>query len=41
LLEWQRAANARGFRLSYTGLPQNLRSLAGVYGILELLALED
>jgi phospholipid transport system transporter-binding protein len=39
LLEWQRAAKARGFRLSYAGLPQNLRSLASVYGILELLPL--
>ncbi len=39
LLEWQRAAKARGFRLTYSGLPENLRSLAGVYGILDLLAL--
>jgi phospholipid transport system transporter-binding protein len=40
LLEWQRAAKARGFRLSYEGLPENLRSLARVYGVLELLALD-
>ena len=40
LLEWQRAAKARGFRLSYAGLPENLRSLARVYGVLELLALD-
>jgi phospholipid transport system transporter-binding protein len=40
LLEWQRAAKARGFRIKYSGLPDNLRSLAQVYGILELLALE-
>jgi len=39
LLEWQRAAKARGFRLSYSGLPENLRSLAQVYGVLDLLAL--
>ncbi len=39
LLEWQRAAKARGFRLCYSGLPENLRSLAQVYGILDLLAL--
>jgi phospholipid transport system transporter-binding protein len=39
LLEWQRAAKARGFRLSYSGLPENLRSLAQVYGILDLLEL--
>jgi len=40
LLEWQRAAKARGFRVRYTGLPANLRSLAQVYGVLELLPLE-
>ena len=40
LLEWQRAAKARGFRIRYSGLPANLRSLAQVYGVLELLALE-
>jgi phospholipid transport system transporter-binding protein len=40
LLEWQRAAKARGFGIRYRGLPDNLRSLAQVYGILELLALE-
>ena len=40
LLEWQRAAKARGFRIKYSGLPENLRSLAQVYGVLELLALE-
>ena len=40
LLEWQRAARTRGFRIRYSGLPDNLRSLAEVYGVLELLALE-
>ena len=40
LLEWQRAAKARGFRISYSGLPDNLRSLAQVYGVLDLLALD-
>jgi phospholipid transport system transporter-binding protein len=40
LLEWQRAAKSRGFRIKYSGLPENLRSLAQVYGVLELLALE-
>ena len=40
LMEWQRAAKARGFRIKYTGLPANLRSLAQVYGVLDLLALE-
>ena len=40
LLEWQRAAKARGYRIKYSGLPDNLRSLAQVYGVLDLLALE-
>lgn len=40
LLEWQRAAKARGYTLRYSALPDNLRSLAQVYGVLELLALE-
>ena len=40
LLEWQRAAKARGFRIRYSGLPDNLRSLAQVYGVLDLLALD-
>lgn len=41
LLEWQRAAKARGWQVSYVDLPANLRSLAEVYGVLELLALSD
>jgi phospholipid transport system transporter-binding protein len=40
LLEWQREAKARGFKIKYSGLPDNLRSLAQVYGVLDLLALE-
>ena len=40
LLEWQRAAKARGFRIRYSGLPDNLRSLAQVYGVLDRLALD-
>jgi phospholipid transport system transporter-binding protein len=40
LLEWQRSAKARGFGLKYSGLPDNLRSLAQVYGVLDLLVLE-
>ena len=39
LLEWQRAAKSRGFRVTYRGLPANLQSLAQVYGVLELLPL--
>jgi phospholipid transport system transporter-binding protein len=37
LLEWQRAARARGLTLNVTGLPAGLVSLAGVYGVGELL----
>ena len=38
LLEWRRAAKARGWRIRYANLPENLRSLAEVYGVLELIA---
>jgi len=41
MLEWQRAVKARGWKVGYTNLPANLRSLAEVYGVLELLALAD
>jgi phospholipid transport system transporter-binding protein len=41
LLEWQRAAKARGWTVRHANLPANLRSLAEVYGVLELLALAD
>lgn len=41
LLEWQRGAKARGWQVRYVGLPANLRSLAEVYGVLELLSLTD
>jgi phospholipid transport system transporter-binding protein len=37
LLEWQRAAKARGWQIAYAHLPANLRSLAEVYGVLELI----
>ena len=37
LLEWQRAASARGLTLAYENLPENMASLADVYGILELI----
>ena len=39
LLECQREAKARGFDIAFTNLPENLRSLAEVYGVLELIAL--
>lgn len=41
LLEWQRGAKARGWQVRYANLPANLRSLAEVYGVLELLSLAD
>lgn len=37
LLEWQRVARERGLTLKVTGLPAGLVSLAGVYGVGELL----
>jgi len=37
LLEWHREAKARGFRVTYANLPENMRSLAEVYGVLELI----
>lgn len=41
LLEWQRGAKARGWKVRYANLPANLHSLAEVYGVLELLSLSD
>lgn len=41
MLEWQRGAKARGSTVRYANLPPNLRSLAEVYGVLELLSLAD
>ena len=39
MLEWQRAAKERGWRIAFANLPDNMRSLAEVYGVLELLSL--
>lgn len=41
LLEWQRSAKARDWKIGYVNLPGNLRSLAEVYGVLEIIALAD
>jgi phospholipid transport system transporter-binding protein len=41
LLEWQRAAKARGWGISFVNLPANMRSLAEVYGVLELIPVTD
>jgi phospholipid transport system transporter-binding protein len=37
LLAWQRAAQERKQGLVFRNLPRNLRSLAGMYGVAELL----
>jgi len=37
VLEWQRAAKARGLALKVSGAPAGLMSLATVYGVEELL----
>lgn len=37
LLAWRRAAIARGGALGYRNMPANLRSLADLYGVAELL----
>ena len=38
LLEWQRAAKARGWRIAFANVPANMRSLAEVYGIVDLIS---
>jgi phospholipid transport system transporter-binding protein len=37
LLAWQRAAHALGRKLTFFNLPANLRSLAQLYGVADLL----
>lgn len=37
LLEWRRVANAGNRVIEYTNLPANLRSLADLYGVSDLL----
>ena len=37
LLAWKRAATARNAPLALTNLPASLQSLAGLYGVAELL----
>jgi len=37
LLEWQRTARAGGQVIAFTHLPANLKSLADLYGVSELL----
>jgi phospholipid transport system transporter-binding protein len=38
LLEWQRQARAVNRHIEYVNLPPNLRSLADLYGVSELLS---
>ena len=37
LLEWRRAAGRNGSRVRFLNLPANLKSLAQLYGVTELL----
>ena len=40
LLAWRRAATARGMALTFDHVPASLLSLAQLYGVAELLALQ-
>lgn len=40
LLEWGRAAQGAGRNVAFCNLPENLKSLAALYGVLELLPLD-
>jgi len=40
LFEWRRAALAANRRIRYVNLPENLASLARLYGVTELVAAE-
>ena len=40
LLEWRREAARNGRTIRYLNLPANLRSLAGLYGVAELIGEE-
>ena len=37
MLEWMRHATQQGRPLRFTGLPENLKSLAALYDVLELI----
>jgi len=37
LLQWQRSAQQRGRAIRYSNLPANLKSLAVLYGVAELI----
>jgi phospholipid transport system transporter-binding protein len=37
MLEWLRVANSRQVQLNYSNLPKSLVSLAGLYGVLDMI----
>lgn len=39
MLAWQRAAKAKGIRLSFLNVPDNILSLAALYGVTDLLGI--
>ncbi len=39
LLQWSRQARENGVQLSFVNLPTNLRSLANLYGVTEVLSI--
>lgn len=39
MLAWQRAAKAKGMRLAFINVPDNILSLAALYGVTDLLGL--
>lgn len=41
LLEWRREAGRNGRTIRYLNLPGNLKSLADLYGVTELIAMSD
>lgn len=41
LLQWMRTAQARGRQLRYVNLNSNVKSLAVLYGVIDLLPLQD
>lgn len=41
LMEWQRHAKSLGYSIRYANMPANMRGLAEVYGVLDLIALSD
>jgi phospholipid transport system transporter-binding protein len=41
ILEWQREARRRNVRLTIRNLPENLKSLAALYGVADLVAAQS